>query len=226
MFRRWENFIEKFLEKPGRYFVNLVIYILIVSSIVFLLFGDYLRLSGFAISILLIIVPHYWYNRSPKFQKTVNKSFIDLIQVVIAFASFTNFLGSVDFYTNPKFWWYDSILHFINPILIFLITALFVVLFQLHFFKRTYLGITLIGNFVLIILGSFFWEFYEYMIDAIFTGASMFGQNGEIYKDTTTDLFADLAGGLVATWLIFKYFYGYILRNINHPALYDNQRTS
>ncbi|MBU1131139.1 hypothetical protein KJ840_03335 [Patescibacteria group bacterium] len=206
--------MEKFIKSSGKYFVNLVIYILIGAGLIFLVFGDYLRLSGFAVSILLILLPHYWYSRSPKFQRKVDKIFIDLAQVIIAFACFANFFGSVDFYSNPKFWWYDSALHFINPSFIFLITALFVVLFQLHFFQKSYLSITLIVNFVLIIFCSFLWEFYEYIIDAIFTGASMFGQNGEIYTDTLTDLSADLAGGLAATWLIYKYFYGYILRNV------------
>ena len=41
----------------------------------------------------------------------------------------------------------------------------------------------------------------------------MFGQHGEIYFDTLSDLAADLAAAVLAAWLIYTRFYGYILDN-------------
>ena len=66
---------------------------------------------------------------------------------------------------------------------------------------------------ILIIFGAFAWEFFELGMDKIFEGSYMFGKFGEIYYDTLYDILADLAGGLVASLLIYYYFYGYILKN-------------
>lgn len=203
----------EFIEQQSRHFANLVIGILIAAALVFLLFGDYLRLSGFLLTIVLIITPNYLAANWLIFKKNLSPRFISLTQFVAAGASYLNFLGSVNFYRNPDTWWYDLVLHFINPLMIFIVTSAVVIIYQDKFFHRNSLWYTLGVNFVIIVFLSFLWEFYEFLIDLIFSHASMFGQRGEVYFDTITDLAADLSGALVASWLIYTRFYGYILDN-------------
>lgn len=205
--------MKKWLKSPIKFIVTLIIYILGLACLVFLVFQDYLKLSGYLLSILLIILPFYLYARLPKLRSNVSFELINYIQLIIAIACFNNLLGSLDFYKNLSTWWYDVLIHFINPLLIFSITPIFVIAFQKYFFPKQHLLITLIGNLLLIIFCSFLWEFYEALIDKIFKGATMLGQHGEVYKDTLTDLAADLSGGLVASWLVYKSLYKYLLNN-------------
>jgi len=215
--------MNKWLQQPSRYFVDLVLYIIIIGCLVFFSSGDYLKLSGYAISFGIIIYPFYLYSKSLKLQKIIKKSYVEIIQIIIAFCCYTNLLGSLAFYKIlPGWWWYDTIIHFINPILIFSITPVFVILYQSYFFHKSKLYFILVGNFVLIIFGSFFWEFYETLIDSIFTSSNMLGQNGEIYFDTFTDLIADFAGGIIASLLIYYRFYGNIIRNFNLNGFNEN----
>ena len=60
----------------------------------------------------------------------------------------------------------------------------------------------------------FLWEFFELSVDSIFVFADMSGQSGELFWDTLTDLGADITGGLVASFLIYCFFYGYILKKL------------
>lgn len=202
--------------QPTRYLVDLIIYVLVFSCLIFLLWQDYLKLSGYILSILLIILPYYIYSRSSILKTAFNQSIVEKVQVVVALINFNSLLGSLAFY--KLIWWYDLAIHFFNSALIFSFTFLLVVFFQKYYFNRVNLPFVLVGNFVIIIFLSFFWEFYESIIDVIFTSATMFGQFGEVYFDTLSDLGADLAGGLVASWLIFKYFYGYIINNFRPEA--------
>ena len=206
--------MSKWLQHPSKYFVTSVLYILAVAILVFFAFGDYLRMAGYLLSFLFIVLPSYLYTKLEKFQAAVQEEFLNLSQIFIAFCVFANLLGSLDFYKNPDTWWYDTVAHLINSSLIFIISPLLVMLFQRHFFKRISLSFTLVGNFIIIIFGSFFWEFYESLVDSIFTHATMFGQLGEYYFDTLTDLAADLVGGLLASLLIYQWFYGYILSKV------------
>ena len=195
-----------------RYLVNLIIGLLVLGCLIFLLWQDYLKLAGYILSILLIILPYYIYSRSSILKTAFNQSMVEKIQMVVALVNLNSLLGSLAFY---KFiWWYDLAIHFISSVLIFSFTFLLAVWFQRYYFNRVSLPFVLAGNFIIIIFLSFFWEFYESIIDVIFTDASMFGQSGEVYFDTLSDLGADLAGGLFATWLIFSYFYGYIINNL------------
>lgn len=202
------------LNWPLRYFINLVIYILIAAIIVFFLFGEYLKLAGYVINIILIMVPYYLHSRSPRLQQIIKPNFIEACQAILAWVFFSSLLGSLDFYHNPATWWYDTLIHFVNCLGFFSISGYLIVVFELYFFKRQNIYLTLFINLAVVILLSFLWEFYEAIIDVIFTKASMFGQSGEKYYDTTTDLAADFIGGLVSLWLIFRYIYGYILSNI------------
>jgi len=210
--------MSQWLNHPSRYFVTLVLYILAIAALVFFVFGDYLKLAGYLVSFLFIILPNYLYVKLPRLQAAVKEEFINLAQIIIAFSVFNNLLGSLDFYKNPATWWFDTIIHFTNSLLIFMISPLLLILFQRHFFKKISLPFALAGNFIIIIFISFFWEFYESIIDAVFHHAQMFGQSGEVYFDTLTDLAADFLGGLVASALIYQWFYGYILSKINSKS--------
>jgi len=205
--------MSKWFQQPSKYFVTLVIYILLLSSFVFFVFGDYLKMSGYVITVLVIMFPQYLYSKSPKVRKNITQHFIEIIQIITAFCAFTNLLGSLFLYHLSSTCQYDLLIHFLNPVLIFSVTPVFVLIFQKHFFNKTNLVFILIGNYVLVFFCSFFWEFYESIIDSLFTGANMFGQIGEVYYDTLSDLIADFAGGLVASLLIYRYFYPYLLRN-------------
>jgi len=184
-----------------------------IGCFVFFIFKDYLPFAGYAISMVLIMLPYYIYSRSGKLRKKISPEYINLIQLIIALVSFLNILGSLAGYYDPTYYSYDKFIHFINPVLIFFVTPVFAVFFQKHFFGKVNLGFVLLANFILLILGSFFWEFYEAGIDSIFEGSTMLGKFGEIYYDTLYDLVADFAGGLVASLLIYGYFYDYILDN-------------
>lgn len=201
---------------PTRYLVNLIIGVNIFSCLIFLAWQDYLKLAGYILSILLIILPYYIYSRSPAVRAACQQSFVEKIQVVVALVNFDSLLGSLAFY--QLVWWYDLAIHFVNSALIFSFTFLLAAYFQNYYFKRVSLPFVLAGNFVVIIFLSFFWEFYESIVDVIFTSATMFGQFGEVYFDTLSDLGADLAGGLVASWLIYSHFYGYIINNLKLKA--------
>ncbi len=193
--------------------VSLILWLLGISCLMFFGFGDYLKFAGYAFSMVLIMLPFYIYSRSPRIRKNVSLEYINLIQLVAAIVSFLNLLGSLAGYYDPTYSGYDKFTHFINPALIFSITPILPIFFQKHFFGRVNLWFVLLANFVLIIFGSFIWEFYEYAIDSIFEGADMLGKFGEVYYDTLYDLLADFAGGLTASLLIYRYFYGYILKN-------------
>ena len=211
------------LQHPSKYFVTLVIYIILFACLVLFAFGDYLTLAGYVLTILLIIFPQYLYSRSPRVRKNISQNLIDVLQLVIAFASFTNLLGSLYLYKLSPDCQYDLLIHFLNPILIFSMTPIWVIIFQQHFFRHINLAFTLIGNFILVIFGSFLWEFYESLIDSLFTAATMFGQIGEVYLDTLSDLLADFAGGLVASLLVWKYFYRYLLNNTVKQNNHDHR---
>lgn len=186
-----------------------------LACLVFLLFGDYLKLSGFLISLLLIILPRYLYENSKKFQAVFEIGLIFRTQLLIALAVYFNLLGSLAFYHfNPTTWWYDSFAHFINPVIIFSLTAILAILWQKKFFKRSSLPLTIGLNFLLIIILAFAWEFYESIIDSLFDSAYMFGQDGEVFFDTLTDLGADLAGGIGASILLYNNLYKYFLRQL------------
>ncbi len=204
--------MNKLINKPLLVLTDVILILIGFSSLVIFLTGDYLKLAGNFIFLFLIILPQYFYSHSKK--HILSSNLIDLFTVVISFGCFTNLIGTLGFYQYTTTWWYDLIIHFINPIFIFTLTSLFVILYQHYFFNKVNIVFTLIGNFLLIIFGSFLWEFFEYLLDIIF-GTMMFGQNGEIYLDTISDLVADIAGGLVATIIIYTYFFKYALNNLN-----------
>lgn len=194
---------------------NIVIWILSISTVVFFVMGDYLKVAGFAVSLVLVMLPEYLFENWTRFARRFNKNFITRSQMMIAVACYLNLLGSADFYLyNGYTRWYDTVVHFINPVMLFSLSAAAPILLQKIFFKNARLWLTLLLNFFLIILFSFFWEFYEAMIDALFTGSGMLGQRGELLWDTITDLSADFIGGLFGLWLLYTRFYGYILKNV------------
>lgn len=194
---------------------SFIIWIMAAACIIFFGFGDYLRLAGYAISIILIMLPVYLYDNWNKFKKVFTLEFIQRTQLVVAISCYLNLLGSADFYFfNSHTVWYDTLIHFINPIMIFSLTAAIPILLQKILFKKSNLLITIISNIILIIFFSFLWEFYESFIDMIFKNAQMFGDNNGIFWDTINDLSADFMGGIIACWLIYSRFYGYILKNV------------
>ncbi len=189
---------------------------LAVAGVVFLLFEDYLKLSGYLISIILIILPGYLRSNWQKFSHIFSADLIHRAQLILAFCSFLNLIGSLNFYhSNEITWWYDSVVHFLNPLLLFCLTPVLPMLWQNFLFKKTSLLWTIVLNFTLALLFSFAWEFYESLVDAVFTSAIMFGQGGEVLWDTLTDLGADFFGAIGASFLLYNNLYVYLLKQLH-----------
>ncbi|MFA6304741.1 MAG: hypothetical protein WC669_03285 [Patescibacteria group bacterium] len=204
------------LAKLEKKLIGLIIWIIAISCVVFFGIGDYLKLAGYAITIIFIILPDYLFDNWLRFQKTFSPEFLIRVQFVLALAGFLNLLGSLGFYTNPHTAYYDTFVHFINPVMIFTLTAVIPILLQKIIFKKTNLFITLFINALIIIFLSVAWEFYESFIDLIFKHSKMFGDNKSFLWDTGEDLIADIIGGAFACWLIYARFYGYIVRNVSY----------
>ncbi len=196
--------------------VNLLIICLAVACVIFLLFEDYLKLSGYLVSIIFIIMPGYLRANWLRFRIIFSADLVTRIQLILAVCSFLNLLGSFDFYhVNQATLWYDSVVHFLNPLLLFCLTPILPILWQRFLFKRTSLVLTIVLNFCLAVFLSFTWEFYESIIDSIFASAIMFGQDGEVLYDTLTDLSADGFGFIGASFLLYNNLYAYLLKNLN-----------
>lgn len=191
-----------------------IIGILAFGCLIFFISSDYLKLAGFAVSLIFIMLPGFLHDNWARFKRTFSKELISRSQMIIAIGCYLNFLGSANFYYTNHAQWYDTWVHFVNPMMLFVLTAALPILLQKLFFKKSRLWLTIFLNFILILLFSLFWEYYEYLMDQIFDSI-MFGQLGETYLDTITDLIADFIGGLFASWLLYGYFYGYILSNIS-----------
>ena len=203
--------------------INIIIWIITTACVIFFVFGDYLKLAGYAISIILIMLPSYLFDNWRGFKKKFTLEFTERFQLVIAIACYFNLLGSTDFYfLNSRTNWYDTVVHFINPLMLFIFTAAIPILIQKIIFKKTWLWVTIICNLILIVFFSFTWEFYESFIDTIFKHSYMFGDNSGIFWDTIEDLAADFAGGIFACWLIYSRFYGYIVKNIRINSSYES----
>jgi hypothetical protein len=206
--------IKKYSKYSKKYFINFFIWTTAITCLVFLVFADYLKLAGYVFSILLIMLPFYLYSLSDRIKDSVSLNFIQLLQLFIGIATILNLLGSLAGYYDLSFSGYDKLVHFLNPILIFMGTSVLAFCFQRHFFGKSSKLFVISFNVIFIILGAFGWEFFESFIDSIFHGAQMFGKFGEVYWDTLYDLLFDFAGGLVASVLIYKRFYDYMIGNI------------
>jgi len=197
-----------------KYFINFFIWLTALTCLFFLIFGDYLKTAGYVFSILLIMLPFYLYARKGIIRKSVSLDFIQLLQLFIGIATILNLLGSLVGYYDVRFSGYDKALHFLNPILIFTGTSVLAFYFQRHFFGKTTKLFVILFNFIFLILGAFGWEFFESFVDSIFESSRMFGKFGEVYWDTLYDLLFDFAGGFIASMLIYRYFYDYMIDNV------------
>src|SRR3989338_1302636 len=93
-----------------------IILILAFACLIFFIFGDYLKLAGFAISIIFIMLPGFLHDSWNKFKNTFSKELADKSQLIVALACYLNLLGSADFYyLNDYAKWYDTLVHFVNP---------------------------------------------------------------------------------------------------------------
>lgn len=178
---------------------------------------NYLKLSGYILALLMIIAPTYIYDQIKSLSVRVSKEAVKNFQFIIALAWFFNLLGSLDFYyNNNNSLWYDSFVHFVNPLMIFSMTPIFMVAWQKMLFNRSKIAYTILGNIFIVVFFSFGWEFYELIIDKIFPIAHMFGQNGETMIDTITDLLMDFIGGVCAIIFYVFYFRYYLDRQLKH----------
>lgn len=156
--------------------------------------GDYLFVFAGLSSLIISLLPAYWYRR---FRITLPLS-LDLFITVALFLHI--FFGEILRYYDHH-WYFDKLMHFYGTGLIALMA--FVTVFTFHWSKKIILSLPLIAYFTVIFsmaIGTF-WEMGEFAIDKIF------GRNTQYsLENTMWDLVFNLVGGLVAasfgTWYV------------------------
>lgn len=112
-----------------------------------------------------------------------------------------NGIGSLGFYRTLEY--YDFILHIVNPLLGTWVIAILIGEYLQATRKYSLLRVqtstlcTIIGFIIA-------WEAWEFFGDQLF-GTEMFGQNGEWYIDTLSDIIAGVAGMTISLILSRKY---------------------
>jgi len=120
---------------------------------------------------------------------------------VILYASFA--LGEVHQFYH-KFWWWDLMLHSSSALVMGLIGFLFIYVFYMTQRIRMAPIYVAIASFGLAVTVGTLWEIFEFLIDWFF-GFNM-QKSGLI--DTMTDLMVNLAGGVLAALIGYRYVKG------------------
>ncbi|MDP3015232.1 MAG: hypothetical protein Q8N28_02360 [bacterium] len=147
------------------------------------------------ISAFLIVLPNliFKFPDDPLKQKT-----LIFFQNVLIITLLLNGLGELGFYQLYKIGFeYDKLLHFIVPFISVMALSSFGFNWYGWSFRKS-----IILSVVLVIIGGFLWEFFEFFGDRFFK-TEMFGYYGKfIIKDTVWDLimnFFGIVGGIIAS---------------------------
>jgi hypothetical protein len=146
----------------------------------------------FVVSALLIIFSKYLFKSDNRCR---NESAI-LLQSALSIAFVLNAWGELYFYQLYKYGIpYDKIIHFANAGLFVIVLTVFMETWNKYTLQKA-----LKSALVMVLAGSFLWEFYEFMTDLLFK-TSEFGIYGQ-YKvsDTIFDIASDILG------MIFSYY--------------------
>jgi hypothetical protein len=148
----------------------------------------------FLSSAFFIILPKYIF----KPRNECQQESIILLRTIMAIAFLLNALGELYFYQLYKHGFqYDKVIHLVIPILfVFGLTSFFVA------WKNFTIKKALKISMAIVLVGSFLWEFFEYLSDLIFK-TSVFGVYGQYkFSDTAYDLICDLLGVIFSSIIL------------------------
>lgn len=94
-------------------------------------------------------------------------------------------------------WWYDMPMHFLGGLFTGLL-VLYIVLRQKSIVCLPNIKIILISLYFILAIG-FAWELYEFFVKTIIVGEQF------IFRDSISDLFFDLAGGIEAMFIYLRH---------------------
>lgn len=109
-----------------------------------------------------------------------------------------NFLGDL-FYFHWIYWWYDVVLHFISGICVamaFLVVGMNYFGFSIDKKKKI-----ILLSFGAVLLVGLLWEVFELKVGFTYLSDGMY-----YWRDTISDIFADVSGGFIGTLYSLKFF--------------------
>ncbi len=195
-------------------FIKFSVIIFIIGSLI-LLFGErewfpdfynpkFMGVIGL-ISVLVIAAPRFIFKNpktSAEEQVRSPKKSLDFLQNAIAVSSLLNAAGGLGLFQLYKIGFeFDKMNHFaVQAILVFAVSNFCYHWYQMKFKKSLILAA------MLIFLGGFVWEFFEFLSDAIL-GTQTMGHYGKfIIKDTVWDLIMNILGIITGAIISIKNF--------------------
>jgi len=179
-------------------FIRVSIILLLISGPVLLfgneiLFPEFYRTTLMGVMALLqatlLFAPSYLLSPSTP----ERKRYILNLQLSLAFVFAVNNAGALGLYSFDENLQYDKIVHFVNSFILLLAAA--------HFFSGWFnipMRRAAIISFVIVVLGGFGWEFFEYGVDRLFD-TILIGIRGHLKEfDTVLDIIFDVSGALTA----------------------------
>ena len=161
---------------------------------------DQFRAYMAAVSAALSLMPTFIYHTTD-WKKYVSYHAMNYVEMMVALLLVLNGLGALGFYQTIQY--YDLALHIVNPLLGTLVIAILIGEYLQSVKKYRLIRVqlwTALSIFTFMCL----WEVWEYWGDVIF-GTAMFGQNGEWYFDTLSDIVGGICGSIAALLLNIKY---------------------
>lgn len=161
---------------------------------------DTFRAYMAAVSAALSLMPTFIYHTTD-WKKHISYHAMNMAEMLTAFLLVLNGLGALGFYRTTQY--YDLALHIINPFFITIVLSILIAEYLQSRKKYSLLRVQMWA--VIAVFGSvFLWEIWEFWGDQVF-GTEMFGQDGEWYEDTISDVLGGFLG--IAAALFFNTFY-------------------
>jgi hypothetical protein len=159
-------------------------------------------LNSFLLGALALLLL-YFLQKSAFVKKYYNESFGNTLLGLAGLIFFTTSLGTVYFYKYIKFFEYDFLAHMIIPAAFVVMAAMFYAILKIKKGVPGKVGVILISG-LLVLLLSFFWEFFQKQGDIWWGTQMFFDSNQPIAIDVANDLGADVFGVFAGCVLIFK----------------------
>lgn len=169
--------------------------------------GNIFLLNSFILGALALLIL-YFFQKSAFVKKYYNDFFGNTLLGLGGLIFFTTSLGTIYFYHYIKFFEYDVIAHVVIPASFVIMWAMFYGILKIKKGVPKKMEVILISG-VLVLLLSFFWEFFQKQGDT-WWGTHMFSDsNQNIIVDVANDLSADTLGVFIGCVLIFKNWVGW-----------------
>jgi hypothetical protein len=150
----------------------------------------------------------YFFQKLDFIKKYYNESFGNTLLGLAGLIFFTTALGTFYFYYYIKFFEYDLIVHTIIPASFVVIGAMFYEILKIKKGVPGKIKVVLISG-ILVLLLSFFWEFFQKQGDVWWGTHMFFDSNQPTVVDVANDLTADVFGVLIGCVLVFKNWEGW-----------------